>query len=146
MFAAAAPAEAPAVESPATDVLAVVPAAAAAADRTTADERGDAEQAGSAAPPAPVRAAREPSPRMASAGVHRAMSERAGRTDHEAPAPFGVTVQSPLDFTPTTAMPVVPPMSVETDTITVATSVPGGLPRRVRAVDLPPASAVRPYA
>ena len=74
------------------------------------------------------------------------MSERAGRSDAEAPAPFGVTVQSPLDFTPTTAMPVVPPMSVETDTITVATSVPGGLPRRVRAVDLPPASAVRPYA
>ena len=35
---------------------------------------------------------------------------------------------------------------VETDTITVATSVPGGLPRRVRAADLPPASAVRPYA
>ena len=81
---------------------------------------------------------------MASAGVHRAMSERAGRSDADAPAPFGVTVQSPLDFTPTTAMPVVPPMSVETDTITVATSVPGGLPRRVRAVDLPPASAVRP--
>jgi hypothetical protein len=98
--------------------------------------------------PAPVRAAREPSssPRMASAGVHRAMSERAGRSDQEGPAPFGVTVQSPLDFTPTTAMPVVPPMSVETDTITVATSVPGGLPRRVRAADLPPASAVRPYA
>ena len=92
------------------------------------------------------RRAAEPSPRMASAGVHRAMSERAGRSDHEAPAPFGVTVQSPLDFTPTTAMPVVPPLSVETDTITVATSVPGGLPRRVRAVDLPPASAVRPYA
>jgi hypothetical protein len=83
---------------------------------------------------------------MASAGVHRAMSERAGRSDQVAPAPFGVTVQSPLDFTPTTAMPVVPPLSVETDTITVATSVPGGLPRRVRAVDLPPASAVRPYA
>jgi hypothetical protein len=83
---------------------------------------------------------------MASAGVHRAMSERSGRSDQEAPAPFGVTVQSPLDFTPTTAMPVVSPMSVETDTITVATSVPGGLPRRVRAADLPPASAVRPYA
>jgi hypothetical protein len=83
---------------------------------------------------------------MASAGVHRALSERAGRTDPDTPAPFGVTVQSPLDFTPTTALPVVPPMSVETDTITVATSVPGGLPRRVRAADLPPASAVRPYA
>jgi putative oxidoreductase len=146
-------AEAPATQTPTTDVLTVVPpAAVAAADRTTVADRDDAEPGRTAEPvgsvaPAPVRAAREPaSPRMASAGVHRAMSERAGRSDQEGPAPFGVTVQSPLDFTPTTAMPVVPPMSVETDTITVATSVPGGLPRRVRAADLPPASAVRPYA
>ena len=86
----------------------------------------------------------EVSLRMASAGVRRALSER--RSDPDTPAPFGVTVQSPLDFTPTTALPVVAPVSVETDTITVATSVPGGLPRRVRAADLPPASAVRPYA
>ena len=32
------------------------------------------------------------------------------------------------------------------DGVWLATSVPGGLPRRVRAADLPPASAVRPYA
>jgi putative oxidoreductase len=145
----AAAAGVPATQTPTTDVLAVVPHAAA--DRTTVADRDDAEPGRTAEPvgsgaPAPVRAAREPSPRMASAGVHRAMSERAGRSDQEGPAPFGVTVQSPLDFTPTTAMPVVPPLSVETDTITVATSVPGGLPRRVRAADLPPASAVRPYA
>ena len=120
-----------------TDAFPAVPAAAPAEE--VAPEADDT--------PAPSKARRaEPSPRMASAGVHRTLSERAGRPDADAPAPFGVTVQSPLDFTPTTALPVVPPMSVETDTITVATSVPGGLPRRVRAADLPPASAVRPYA
>lgn len=112
-------------ESSETVAFAVVPPAAAGEAGTD---------------PAPRRAAAEFSPRMASAGVHRTLSERM-----QAPAPFGVTVQSPLDFTPTTAMPVIQP-SVETDTITVATSVPGGLPRRVRAADLPPASAVRPYA
>ena len=142
-FAAVAPAAAdvevaePAVDTPTTDAFPAVPAAAPAED--AAPEAEDT--------PVPSTARRaEPSPRMASAGVHRTLSERAGRPDADAPAPFGVTVQSPLDFTPTTALPVVPPMSVETDTITVATSVPGGLPRRVRAADLPPASAVRPYA
>jgi len=142
-FAAVAPAAAdvevaePAVDTPTTDAFPAVPAAAPAED--AAPEADDN--------PVPSTARRaEPSPRMASAGVHRTLSERAGRPDADAPAPFGVTVQSPLDFTPTTALPVVPPMSVETDTITVATSVPGGLPRRVRAADLPPASAVRPYA
>ena len=141
-FAAVTPAAAdvevaePAVDTPTTDAF---PAVQAAPAEEVAPE---AEHA-----PAPSKARRaEPSPRMASAGVHRTLSERAGRPDADAPAPFGVTVQSPLDFTPTTALPVVPPMSVETDTITVATSVPGGLPRRVRAADLPPASAVRPYA
>ena len=141
-FAAVTPAAAdvevaePAVDTPTTDAF---PAVQAAPAEEVAPE---AEHA-----PAPSKARRaEPSPRMASAGVHRTLSERAGRPDTDAPAPFGVTVQSPLDFTPTTALPVVPPMSVETDTITVATSVPGGLPRRVRAADLPPASAVRPYA
>jgi len=141
-FAAVAPAAAgdapaePVIDTPTTDAFAAVPAA-------------PAEQAEGAAPEAaqPAAARRsEPSPRMASAGVHRTLAERAGRPDPDVPAPFGVTVQSPLDFTPTTALPVVSPMSVETDTITVATSVPGGLPRRVRAADLPPASAVRPYA
>ena len=142
-FAAVTPAAAdvevaePAVDTPTTDAFPAVPAAAPAEE--VAPETEDT--------PAPSKARRaEPSPRMASAGVHRTLSERAGRPDADAPAPFGVTVQSPLDFTPTTALPVVPPMSVETDTITVATSVPGGLPRRVRAADLPPASAVRPYA
>ena len=142
-FAAVAPAAAdvevaePAVDTPTTDAFPAVPAAAPAED--AAPEADDN--------PVPSTARRaEPSPRMASAGVHRTLSERAGRPDADAPAPFGVTVQSPLDVTPTTALPVVPPMSVETDTITVATSVPGGLPRRVRAADLPPASAVRPYA
>ena len=142
-FAAVAPAAAdvevaePAVDTPTTDAFPAVPAAAPAED--AAPEADDN--------PVPSTARRaEPSPRMASAGVHRTLSERAGRPDADAPAPFGVTVQSPLDFTPTTALPVVSPMSVETDTITVATSVPGGLPRRVRAADLPPASAVRPYA
>ena len=142
-FAAVTPAAAdvevaePAVDTPTTDAFPAVPAAAPAED--AAPEAEDT--------PVPSTARRaEPSPRMASAGVHRTLSERAGRPDADAPAPFGVTVQSPLDFTPTTALPVVPPMSVETDTITVATSVPGGLPRRVRAADLPPASAVRPYA
>ena len=141
-FAAVTPAAAdvevaePAVDTPTTDAF---PAVQAAPAEEVAPE---AEHA-----PAPSKARRaEPSPRMASAGVHRTLSERAERPDADAPAPFGVTVQSPLDFTPTTALPVVPPMSVETDTITVATSVPGGLPRRVRAADLPPASAVRPYA
>ena len=141
-FAAVTPAAAdvevaePAVDTPTTDAF---PAVQAAPAEEVAPE---AEHA-----PAPSKARRaEPSPRMASAGVHRTLSERAGRPDADAPAPFGVTVQSPLDFTPTTALPVVSPMSVETDTITVATSVPGGLPRRVRAADLPPASAVRPYA
>src|SRR6185437_8788543 len=136
-FAAVTPAAAdvevaePAVDTPTTDAF---PAVQAAPAEEVAPE---AEHA-----PAPSKARRaEPSPRMASAGVHRTLSERAGRPDADAPAPFGVTVQSPLDFTPTTALPVVPPMSVETDTITVATSVPGGLPRRVRAADLPPASA-----
>jgi hypothetical protein len=127
----------PAVDTPTTDAFPAVPAAAPAEEVAPEAEHT----------PAPSKARRaEPSPRMASAGVHRTLSERAGRPDADAPAPFGVTVQSPLDFTPTTALPVVPPMSVETDTITVATSVPGGLPRRVRAADLPPASAVRPYA
>lgn len=85
------------------------------------------------------------SPRMASAGVHRVMSERAGRPASEVPAPFGVTVQSPLDFTPTAALPVVPP-SPATEMIAIATG-PGALPRRVpHAPDLPRASAVRPYA
>ena len=142
-FAAVTPAAAdvevaePAVDTPTTDAFPAVPAAAPAEEAAPEAEHT----------PAPSKARRaEPSPRMASAGVHRTMSERAGRSDADAPAPFGVTVQSPLDFTPTTALPVVPPMSVETDTITVATSVPGGLPRRVRAADLPPASAVRPYA
>jgi putative oxidoreductase len=142
-FAAVTPAAAdvavaePAVDTPTTDAFPAVPPAAPAEE--AAPEADDA--------PAPSKVRRtEPSPRMASAGVHRTLSERAGRPDADAPAPFGVTVQSPLDFTPTTALPVVPPMSVETDTITVATSVPGGLPRRVRAADLPPASAVRPYA
>jgi hypothetical protein len=105
--------------------------------------------AGDAGEPAPrtERVALDPSPRMASAGVHRAMSEQAAGSDRPAPALFGVTVQSPLDFTPTTALPVVPPTeALSTDTITISTSVPGGLPRRVRAADLPPASAVRPYA
>ncbi len=84
------------------------------------------------------------SPRMASAGVHRAMSERAGRPATEDVAPFGVTVQSPLDFTPTTAFPAVPALPM-TEMIAVAT--PGGLPQRVRPTpDLPRASAVRPYA
>ena len=69
-------------------------------------------------------------PRMASAGVHRAMAERSGRSAGEAPALFGVTVQSPLDFTPTTAMPVVPPTPV-TEMIAIATTGPE-LPRRVR--------------
>jgi putative oxidoreductase len=140
-FAAVSPAPAavaePAVDTPTTDAFPAVPAAAPAEE--AAPEADDA--------PAPSNARRaESSPRMASAGVHRTLSERAGRADLDTLAPFGVTVQSPLDFTPTTALPVVPPMSVETDTITVATSVPGGLPRRVRAADLPPASAVRPYA
>lgn len=142
-FAAVTPAAAdvevaePAVDTPTTDAFPAVPAAAPAEEVAPEAEHT----------PAPSKARRaEPSPRMASAGVHRTLSERAGRPDADAPAPFGVTVQSPLDFTPTTALPVVPPMSVETDTITVATSVPGGLPRRVRAADLPPASAVRPYA
>ena len=127
-----APAE-PAVDTPTTDAFAAVGAA-------------PAEQAGVAEAAQPAARRSEPLPRMASAGVHRTLAERAGRPDPDVPAPFGVTVQSPLDFTPTTALPVVSPMSVETDTITVATSVPGGLPRRVRAADLPPASAVRPYA
>jgi putative oxidoreductase len=127
----------PAVDTPTTDAFPAVQAAAPAEQA--------APEADDALAPSKVRRT-EPSPRMASAGVHRTLSERAGRTDADAPAPFGVTVQSPLDFTPTTALPVVPPMFVETDTITVATSVPGGLPRRVRAADLPPASAVRPYA
>jgi putative oxidoreductase len=84
------------------------------------------------------------SPRMASAGVHRAISERAGRQASEEVAPFGVTVQSPLDFTPTTAFPAVPAAPM-TEMIAVAT--PGGLPQRVRHTpDLPRASAVRPYA
>ena len=105
-----------------------------------------AGDAGEPAPPA-GRQAVDPSPRMASAGVHRAMSERATGSDRPAPAPFGVTVQSPLDFTPTTALRVVPSAeALSTDTITISTSGPGGLPRRVRAADLPPASAVRPYA
>ncbi len=142
-FAAVTPAAAdvevaePAVDTPTTDAFPAVPAAAPAEEV--------APEAEHTPPPSKARRA-EPSPRMASAGVHRTLSERAGRPDADAPAPFGVTVQSPLDFTPTTALPVVTPMSVETDTITVATSVPGGLPRRVRAADLPPASAVRPYA
>jgi putative oxidoreductase len=94
--------------------------------------------------PSVKRSVFDTSPRMASAGVCRAMSEQAAGSDRPAPAPFGVIVQSPLDFTPTTALPIVPPAEVVgTDTITIATS---GLPRRVRAVDLPPASAVRPYA
>ena len=122
-----------AVDTPTTDAFAAVGAA-------------PAEQAGVAEAAQPAARRSEPLPRMASAGVHRTLAERAGRPDPDVPAPFGVTVQSPLDFTPTTALPVVSPMSVETDTITVATSVPGGLPRRVRAADLPPASAVRPYA
>jgi hypothetical protein len=84
------------------------------------------------------------SPRMASAGVHRAISERAARQASEEVAPFGVTVQSPLDFTPTTAFPAVPAAPM-TEMIAVAT--PGGLPQRVRHTpDLPRASAVRPYA
>ena len=139
-FAAVTPAAAdvevaePAVDTPTTDAF---PAVQAAPAQEVAPE---AEHA-----PAPSKARRaEPSPRMASAGVHRTLAERAGRSDPDIPAPFGVTVQSPLDFTPTTALPIVPPAEVVgTDTITIATS---GLPRRVRAVDLPPASAVRPYA
>jgi hypothetical protein len=84
------------------------------------------------------------SPRMASAGVHRAISERAGRQASDEVAPFGVTVQSPLDFTPTTAFPAVPAAPM-TEMIGVVT--PGGLPQRVRHTpDLPRASAVRPYA
>ena len=138
-FAAVAPAAAgdapaePVIDTPTTDAFAAVGAA-------------PAEQAGVAEAAQPAARRSEPLPRMASAGVHRTLAERAGRPDPDIPAPFCVTVQSPLDFTPTTALPVVSPMSVETDTITVATSVPGGLPRRVRAADLPPASAVRPYA
>ena len=141
-FAAVTPAAAgdaaaePAVDTPTTDAFAAVPAAPAEQAEGVTTE---------AAQPAAARRS-ERSPRMASAGVHRTLAERAGRPDPDIPAPFGVTVQSPLDCTPTTALPVVSPMSVETDTITVATSVPGGLPRRVRAADLPPASAVRPYA
>ncbi len=128
----------PATDQPATEAFAVVPDVAATAGPVGAGEAGSPTE----------RVARDPSPRMASAGVHRALSEQAAGSDRPAPAPFGVTVQSPLDFTPTTALPVVTPSHAETftDTITVATSVPGGLPRRVRAVDLPPASAVRPYA
>lgn len=128
----------PATDQPATEAFAVVPDVAATAGPVGVEDAGSPTD----------RVAVDPSPRMASAGVHRALSERAAASDRPAPAPFGVTVQSPLDFTPTTALPVVTPSHAETftDTITVATSVPGGLPRRVRAVDLPPASAVRPYA
>jgi putative oxidoreductase len=85
------------------------------------------------------------SPRMASAGVHRAMSERADRPASDVPAPFGVTVQSPLDFTPTTAFPVVTPSTV-TETFGAAAN-PQAVRRRVwHTPDLPQASAVRPYA
>jgi putative oxidoreductase len=85
------------------------------------------------------------SPRMASAGVHRAMSEHADRPASEVPAPFGVTVQSPLDFTPTTAFPVVTPSTV-TETVGAAAN-PSAVRRRVwHTPDLPQASAVRPYA
>ena len=111
---------------------------------TTADRAVDASE-----PAKPTeQAVVETSPRMASAGVARAMAEQSAGSGRPAPAPFGVVVQSPLDFTPTAALPVVPPAPelFSTDTITIATSTPGGLPRRVRAVDLPPASAVRPYA
>ncbi len=106
----------------------------------------DARAADPAAPtPAAGRGTTESSPRMVSAGVQRAMSERAGRQASVEPAPFGVTVQSPLDFTPTTAMPVVPPLSAP-EMIAVA-AAPGGLPRRGRHTpDLPRASAIRPYA
>ncbi len=69
------------------------------------------------------------SPRMASAGVHRAMAERSGLPEDAAPSPFGVTVQSPLDFTPTTAIPVVP-ATPATQMIAIATT--GELARRVR--------------
>ena len=119
-----------------TEAFAAVSAVSAPARPAEADEPA----------PSAAQVAVDASPRMASAGVRRAMSERAAGSDRPAPAPFGVTVQSPLDFTPTTALPVVPADVLNTDTITIATSGPGGLPRRVRVVDLPPASAVRPYA
>jgi putative oxidoreductase len=125
-----------AVDQPVTEAFAAVSAGSAP---------GRPVEAGEPTPSA-AQVAVDASPRMASAGVRRAMSERAAGSDRPAPAPFGVTVQSPLDFTPTTALPVVPADVLNTDTITIATSGPGGLPRRVRVVDLPPASAVRPYA
>ncbi|HEY0815159.1 MAG TPA: DoxX family membrane protein [Pseudonocardia sp.] len=96
-----------------------------------------AAAAGAAVPGATASA-----PRMASAGVHRAMSERTGLPAGDEPPLFGVIVQSPLDFTPTTAFPAVPSSSSE-----MVAAAPGALPRRVRHTpDLPPASAVRPYA
>jgi putative oxidoreductase len=125
-----------AADQPVTEAFAAVSPGSAAARPAEAGEPA----------PSAARVAVDASPRMASAGVRRAMSERAAESDRPAPAPFGVTVQSPLDFTPTTALPVVPAEVLNTDTITIATSGPGGLPRRVRVVDLPPASAVRPYA
>lgn len=125
-----------AADQPVTEAFAAVSPGSAAARPAEAGEPA----------PSAARVAVDASPRMASAGVRRAMSERAAGSDRPAPAPFGVTVQSPLDFTPTTALPVVPAEVLNTDTITIATSGPGGLPRRVRVVDLPPASAVRPYA
>jgi len=132
----AVPQAAPAADQPVTEAFAVVTAGSAAARPSEAGEPA----------PSAARVAFDASPRMASAGVRRALSERAAGSDRPAPAPFGVTVQSPLDFTPTTALPVVPAEVLNADTITIATSGPGGLPRRVRVVDLPPASAVRPYA
>jgi hypothetical protein len=62
------------------------------------------------------------------------------------PAPFGVTVQSPLDFTPTAAFPVVASSQVN-EMVAVATT-PSALPRRIKHTpdELPRASAVRPYA
>jgi putative oxidoreductase len=125
-----------AADQPVTEAFAAVSAGSAAARQVEAGEPA----------PSAAQVAVDASPRMASAGVRRAISERAAGSDRPAPAPFGVTVQSPLDFTPTTALPVVPADVLSTDTITIATSAPGGLPRRVRVVDLPPASAVRPYA
>jgi putative oxidoreductase len=135
-----------------TGAFRAVPLANEGSDQSVTEAFAAVSVGGTAAdagePAAPTRRmAVDASPRMASAGVHRAMSEQAAGSDRPAPAPFGVTVQSPLDFTPTTALPIVPPAeALSTDTITIATSVPGGLPRRVRAADLPPASAVRPYA
>lgn len=136
----------PAVEPRAAAPFVAQPAGALDQPTTAIRNAADGPSAGLSTEAFPVPTAGvDLPPRMASAGVRRAMSERAGRP---APPAFGVTVESPLDFTPTKALPVVTPTleTVSTDTITVASSGPGGLPRRVRAVDLPPASAVRPYA